>query len=100
MGLKFACHGTGQHWRSLLQGQGPRGNKALVPRQLGLPVDDDGLVTFVTQDDPGPCTTWALFARDTKDFEPSGADFMINFRVRDLHAMLGQLRAAEPRSTR
>jgi predicted enzyme related to lactoylglutathione lyase len=38
-------------------------------------------------------TVWALFPSDTKYFAPSAASFMINYRVRNLDAMLAQLRA-------
>jgi predicted enzyme related to lactoylglutathione lyase len=39
-------------------------------------------------------TVWSLFADDTEYFGPNNKTFMINFRVRDLGAMLAQLRAA------
>ena len=39
-------------------------------------------------------TTWALFPSDSTYFGPETARFMINYRVRDLDAMLTQLRAA------
>jgi len=38
-------------------------------------------------------TVWSPFASDTGYFAPSTKGFMVNFRVRDLHAMLDQLRA-------
>jgi catechol 2,3-dioxygenase-like lactoylglutathione lyase family enzyme len=38
-------------------------------------------------------TTWTLFPSTTKYFAPSDATFMINYRVRNLDAMLAQLRA-------
>ena len=38
-------------------------------------------------------TAWSLFPGDTKYFAPSSAPFMINYRVRNLDAMLAQLRA-------
>src|SRR5260221_8395224 len=48
-------------------------------------------------------TTWSLFPGDTKYFAPSSAPFMINYRVRNLDAMLAQLRAlgvaVEPKVT-
>jgi predicted enzyme related to lactoylglutathione lyase len=37
---------------------------------------------------------WAPFARETTYFAPSEASFLINFRVKDLDAMLAQLRRA------
>ena len=43
--------------------------------------------------DEGP-TVWAPFPMDTDYFGRSGQTWMINFRVRDLDAMLQQLRAA------
>ena len=39
-------------------------------------------------------TVWSLFPSDTKYFAPSGAPFMINYRVRNLEALLTQLRSA------
>jgi predicted enzyme related to lactoylglutathione lyase len=38
-------------------------------------------------------TAWSLFPTTTKYFAPSDASFMINYRVRNLDAMLAQLRA-------
>jgi catechol 2,3-dioxygenase-like lactoylglutathione lyase family enzyme len=38
-------------------------------------------------------TVWAPFPRDTEYFKPSGAPFMINYRVENLDKMLAQLRA-------
>ena len=37
-------------------------------------------------------TVWSPFSADTDYFAPSTKDFMVNFRVADLHAMLEQLR--------
>jgi len=34
---------------------------------------------------------WSTFPADTKYFEPSGKDFMINFRVENLEWLLGEL---------
>jgi predicted enzyme related to lactoylglutathione lyase len=48
-------------------------------------------------------TAWSLFPADSKYFAPSSAPFMINYRVRNLDAMLAQLRAlgvaVEPKVT-
>jgi predicted enzyme related to lactoylglutathione lyase len=68
--------------------------KAWYREYLGLPTDAHGETTFATQGDPGPCLVWSPFPADTTYFEPSKSAFMINFRVKDLHAMLAQLRAA------
>ncbi len=61
---------------------------------LGLPTDEHGETTFTAAHDPGAVLVWSPVPTDTKYFEPSQSPFMINFRVRDLHAMLAQLRAA------
>lgn len=55
---------------------------------LGLDVDEHGL----WQQDVGP-TVFATFAADTDYFGARDQQVMINFRVRDLDAMLAQLRA-------
>ena len=39
-------------------------------------------------------TAWGLFPETTKYFAPSAAPFMINYRVRNLEALLAQLRSA------
>src|SRR6187455_2438688 len=64
--------------------------KAWYRDTLGLPIDEHGMFT---EGERGPLV-WALFPSDTKYFEPSKAPFMVNFRVKDLQAMLAQLRAA------
>ena len=56
---------------------------------LGLEVDADGL----WQPQAGP-TVFAAFERDTGYFGSATRQTMLNFRVRDLDAMLAQLRAA------
>jgi len=72
----------------------PERLKGWYREQLGLPTDEHGQTTFTPQSDPGPCLVWSAFPADTTYFEPSQAPFMVSFRVRDLHAMLAQLRAA------
>jgi predicted enzyme related to lactoylglutathione lyase len=68
--------------------------KAWYRDHLGLPANEHGETTFSAQGDPGAVLVWSAFPADTKYFEPSKAPFMINFRVKDLRAMLAQLRAA------
>ena len=38
-------------------------------------------------------TVWSLFPKETKYFDPGTAPFMINYRVKDLRAMVEQLRS-------
>jgi len=64
---------------------------------LGLPIEEawGGAVFPWQENDPrgDAHTVWSPFAADTDYFAPSTKDFMVNFRVRDLRAMLDQLRA-------
>ena len=65
---------------------------------LGVPVEDWGGVSFNWRDldpDENAMTIWSVFNATSTYFEPSKAPFMINFRVRDLDAMLAQLREAD-----
>ena len=62
---------------------------------LGVPLEGWGGAVFTWADnDPtgDACTVWSPFASDTEYFAPSTSDFMVNFRVRDLDALLAQLR--------
>jgi predicted enzyme related to lactoylglutathione lyase len=54
---------------------------------LGLDLDDNGL----WQQEPGP-TVFAAFEAETDHFGSRTQQTMLNFRVRDLDAMLAQLR--------
>jgi predicted enzyme related to lactoylglutathione lyase len=74
----------------------PKALAAWYREHLGLDATDFGAI-FRWQDDPAAATAvtvWAPFPEDTKYFAPSTAAFLINFRVRDLDAMLAQLRSA------
>ena len=55
---------------------------------LGLAADENGL----WQPEAGP-TVFATFGTDTDYLGPRSQQTMLNFRVRDLDAMLAQLRA-------
>jgi predicted enzyme related to lactoylglutathione lyase len=60
---------------------------------LGIEIDPSyGGCAFAWRE-PG-CTVWSPFSADTTYFAPSLAPFLINYRVRDLDAMLAQLRKA------
>ncbi len=61
---------------------------AWYEEHLGVPVTD-GYVVFPESRN----TVWAPFSEDT-DYWPSAKQGMVNFTVRDLDAMLAQLRAA------
>ncbi|HWA89032.1 MAG TPA: VOC family protein [Rhizomicrobium sp.] len=61
---------------------------------LGLKVEEWGGAMLRT-DEPGrpDITVWNAFSADTKYFEPSTREFMINFAVDDLDGVVAQLEA-------
>ncbi len=61
---------------------------------LGFELQDWGGALLRTRS-PGhpPFVAWTPFAADTRYFEPSTRDFMINFAVDDLDGMLAQIEA-------
>ena len=69
----------------------PEALRAWYAERLGIDMEDYG-TTFTAAE--GDQTVWAPFAADTEYFGPTGQQSMVNFRVRDLDAMLDQLRAA------
>jgi len=83
----------------------PEALKQWYVRHLGFPLSDDGGVTFSWDPNDGKkgATVWAPFPRDTDYFKPSETpfadevsgntcQFMINYRVENLDALLAQLR--------
>lgn len=61
---------------------------------LGIPEGDFGAVIHWGGEHGAGTTIWAPFAADTDYFGPSGQASMVNYRVRDLDAMLDQLRTS------
>jgi catechol 2,3-dioxygenase-like lactoylglutathione lyase family enzyme len=76
------------------KGRNPQSLAAWYRDYLGIPVND-GYADFECRDKEGkPArTVWSIFPRDTDYFGPADNHFMINYRVRDLGAMLEQLKA-------
>lgn len=76
----------------------PKKLAAWYREHLGIEPDASGYVSFRWRDVDDPqrigSTAWNPFDRDTRYFDPSGAPFMINYRVADLDALLEALRAA------
>jgi len=70
--------------------------KAWYALHLGLPLKEDGEVSFHWRETDTPQregrTIWAPFPNNTEYFEPSPSSFMINYRVEDLDGLLAQLR--------
>jgi predicted enzyme related to lactoylglutathione lyase len=61
-------------------------------QHLGIEISDWGGKSFRAE--AGDETVWSPFKSDTTYFGSSGQQLMVNYRVRDLDAMLDQLRAA------
>ena len=65
-------------------------------KNLGLPVEDYG-TNFQWRDFDDPekigSTVWSPFKKDTKHFEPSKKDFMINYRVENIEQLVEQLKS-------
>ncbi|MFZ4689680.1 MAG: VOC family protein [Polymorphobacter sp.] len=70
----------------------PAATRAWYAEHLGLQVDDYGC-TFAPDPDPKAQTIWSPFKADTDYFGPGEQDFMVNFRVDDLDALLAALAA-------
>lgn len=69
---------------------------AWYERHLGMRLESWGGSILRWPDDHGPdrgLTVWSVAAKDTQWFHPSESNFMINYRVDDLDALLAQLRA-------
>jgi len=70
--------------------------QAWYRKHLGLDVQDWGGATLRWADDDPEregMTAWTIFPETSEYFRPSTAPFMINYRVRDLAALLDTLRA-------
>jgi predicted enzyme related to lactoylglutathione lyase len=65
--------------------------------QLGLPIASGATYGALASTAAGEQTVWSAFPADTEYFGASGQPQMINYRVRDLDAILAQLRAGGAR---
>lgn len=74
------------------RGRDASGLRAWYGRHLGIDIADWGGNPFVA--DAGDVTVWAVFEGETDYFGHRDQQAMVNYRVRDLDAMLAQLRRA------
>jgi predicted enzyme related to lactoylglutathione lyase len=72
----------------------PQALAAWYREHLGVPVEAGQTYATLKSAAANETTVWATFPTDTQYFGSPTATFMINFRVRNLDAMLEQLRAA------
>ena len=72
----------------------PSGLAAWYRDNLGMPIEDSQSYGTLKSEGSGEVTVWSAFPTDTDYFGPGASPLMINYRVKDLDAMLVQLRAA------
>lgn len=75
----------------------PKAQRDWYAQNLGMETNDYGsLFEFREADNPDRKghLQWSPFSEDTKYFLPSEREFMINYRVRNMEALVEQLRAA------
>ena len=72
----------------------PKALAAWYRDHLGVPVDRDQTYGPFASAGAGEITVWSAFPKDTEYFGPASQSLMINYRVRDLDAMMAQLRDA------
>ena len=71
----------------------PKGLKNWYGKHLGLPIDDYGCTFWWKDKEGNDCSTqWSTFPKDTKYFQPSEKQFMMNFRVENLVELLAVLK--------
>ena len=66
---------------------------------LGIAIDEQwwgaAMPLSSPDDNEGACVVFGVFPQETGHFGDRANSYMLNFRVRDLHAMLAQLRDAQ-----
>ena len=72
----------------------PKALAAWYREHLGVPVEAGQTYGAFVAAAAGEQAVWSTFPADTSYFGPGPAPFMVNYRVRNLDAMLAQLRAA------
>src|SRR6516164_1678090 len=72
----------------------PKARAAWYREHLGVPVETGQTYGSLASVAAGEPTVWSTFPTNTTYFGPGPATLMINYRVRNLDAMLAQLRAA------
>jgi predicted enzyme related to lactoylglutathione lyase len=77
-----------------IEARDPKSLAGWYREHLGVPVDSGQTYGMMISAGSGEPTVWSAFPADTGYFGPGPATFMINYRVNNLDAMLGQLRAA------
>ncbi len=74
--------------------QDPKALAAWYREHLGVPIEQGQTYGTFASTAADEQTVWSTFPTDTKYFGTGPQSLMVNYRVRDLDAMLKQLRAA------
>lgn len=77
-----------------LKAEDPTALAAWYRDYLGVPIEEGQTYGTLKSAGAGDVAVWSAFPMDSDYFEPTASPVMINYRVRDLDAMLAQLRAA------
>ncbi len=72
----------------------PQALAAWYAKHLGVPVEPGQTYGNFAAAAAGEQTVWSAFPTNTEYFGPGNSPMMLNYRVRNLDAMLAQLRAA------
>lgn len=74
----------------------PKAMSAWYEEHLGIPASDYGTMFEWREKDSEKSgyTVWSPFPADTKYFDPSTKDFMINYRVENIIALVEELKKA------
>lgn len=72
----------------------PNASKEWYKKHLGLNTDQYGCTFWWMDPEGNECSTqWSPFPKDTKYYNPSKKEFMVNYRVENLEWLLSQLKA-------
>lgn len=80
-----------------IKSKDPKTLREWYRKHLGMDIQEWGGMSFrwSTPENPNPdgATIWSVFDASSDYFAPSNAPFMVNYRVKDLKAVLAALRA-------
>lgn len=77
-----------------LKAHDPKALAAWYGEHLGIGIEAGQTYGVLTSAGAGEMTVWSTFPANTAHFGPGPATAMVNYRVKNLDAMLAQLRAA------
>ena len=80
--------------RVFFKASDPKALAAWYREHLGVPVEPEQTYGAFSSAEAGEPAVWSTFPADTSYFGSGPVSFMVNYRVRDLDAILAQLRAA------